>query len=97
VVIENNSSQVILGHMYCGESAKTSIPARESTVQVSPGDIIEAGEVMGQTGETGNSDGIHLHFEVRRCDEDGRCSIQNPSSVFLPGQNSLCLWEFLDE
>lgn len=95
VVIENNGSQVILGHMCCGESAKTSVPTGESTIQVSPGDIIDAGEVMGQTGETGNSDGIHLHFEVRHCDEDGRCSIVNPSSVFLPGQNSLCPWEFL--
>jgi len=97
VVIENRGSQVVLGHMCCGESGKTGSPTGESTIRVSPGDIIEAGESMGKTGETGNSDGIHLHFEVRQCDEDGRCQIQNPSSVFLPGQNLLCSWEALDE
>jgi len=41
VVIEYNGSQVILGHMCCGESAKTSTPTGESTIQVSLGDISE--------------------------------------------------------
>jgi len=51
--------------MCCGESGKTGSPTGESTIRVSPGDIIEAGESVGKTDETGNSDGIHLHFEVR--------------------------------
>lgn len=93
VVVENNGSQVILGHICCVESSKTNSPTGESTIQVEPGDIIEAGSVVGQTGETGNSDGIHLHFEVRKCDANGRCIIQNPSSVILSGQNSLCPWQ----
>jgi murein DD-endopeptidase MepM/ murein hydrolase activator NlpD len=71
------------------------VPTGDSTIRVSEGDIIEAGEVIGRTGETGNSGGIHLHFEVRRCDEGGRCQIQNPSSVFLAGQDSPCPWEAL--
>ena len=96
VVVENNGSQVILGHMCCGESGTTSAPTGESALQVHQGDIIEAGSVVGETGETGNSDGIHLHFEVRHCGGDGRCSIQNPSSVILPGQDSECEWERLD-
>jgi murein DD-endopeptidase MepM/ murein hydrolase activator NlpD len=96
VVVENGGSQVILGHMCCGESGTTSAPTGESTIEVSPGDVIEAGDVVGQTGQTGNSDGIHLHFEVRECDADGRCQIQDPSSVFLAGQDSLCEWESLD-
>jgi len=96
VVVENNGSQVILGHMCCGGSGTTSAPTGESTFRVQEGDIIEAGSVLGETGETGNSDGIHLHFEVRRCAADGRCSIENPSSVILPGQNSLCEWQGLD-
>ena len=96
MVVENNRSQVILGHMCCGDSGTTSAPTGEFTLQVQEGDIIEAGSVVGETGETGNSDGIHLHFEVRRCNADGRCSIQNPSSVSLPGQDSVCEWEGLD-
>jgi len=93
VVVENNGSQVILGHMCCGASGTTGAPTGDSAIRVLPGDIIEAGEMIGRTGETGNSGGIHLHFEVRRCDEGGRCQIQDPSSVFLAGQNSPCPWE----
>ncbi len=92
MVVENNGSQVILGHMCCGESEKTGAPTGESSIGVSSGDIITAGEIVGMTGETGNSDGIHLHFEVRQCDEQGRCEIQDPSGVILPGQNSTCSW-----
>jgi len=97
VVVENNGSQVILGHMCCGESGRTRAPKGESTIQVEEGDIIEAGSTVGQTGETGNSDGVHLHFEVRLCDSDGGCEIKNPSSVNLPGQNSLCPWELFSK
>ncbi len=96
VVVENSGSQVILGHMCCGESGTTGVPTGESTIEVSPGDVIEAGDVVGQTGQTGNSDGIHLHFEVRECDAEGRCQIQDPSSVFLAGQDSLCEWQALE-
>lgn len=95
VVVENYGSQVILGHMCCGESGKTGSPTGESSFQVKPGEILEAGSFVGETGETGNSDGIHLHFEVRQCDEQGRCKIQDPSSVILPGQNSTCSWQSL--
>jgi len=63
----------------------------------SPGDIIEAREAVGGTRETGNPDGIRLHCEVGQADENGRCSIQDPSSAILAGQNSLCDWHGLDE
>jgi murein DD-endopeptidase MepM/ murein hydrolase activator NlpD len=95
VVVENDGNQVILGHMCCGSSGTTGAPTGESTIEVSPGDVIDAGDVVGQTGDTGNSDGIHLHFEVRQCDEGGRCQIQDPSGVILPGQDSFCRWEDL--
>lgn len=95
VVIENGGSQVILGHMCCGDKGTSSYPSGESTIEVEPGDIIQAGDVVGLTGETGNSTGIHLHFEVRHCDTDGRCQIQDPSRVLLPGQDSFCRWEDL--
>jgi murein DD-endopeptidase MepM/ murein hydrolase activator NlpD len=70
-------------------------PSGSSSTSVNEGDIIEAGAVLGQTGDTGNSTGIHLHFEVRRCDKDGSCTIRDPNSVLLPGQISYCEWEML--
>jgi murein DD-endopeptidase MepM/ murein hydrolase activator NlpD len=96
VVIENQGAQVILGHMCCGEKGVSSSPTGGSTIQVEPGDVIDAGMVMGQTGETGKSTGIHLHLEVRLCDDDGRCQIHDPSNVILPGQNSSCPWQHLE-
>jgi murein DD-endopeptidase MepM/ murein hydrolase activator NlpD len=95
VVIENSGTQTILGHMCCGDRGTRGFPTGESTIGVEPGDIIRAGEVVGRTGETGNSTGIHLHFEVRHCEADGRCQIQDPSGVFLPGQISYCPWPAL--
>lgn len=97
VVVENNGWQTILGHMCCGSSGKSSSPTGLSSLQVSSGDIIDAGIFVGRTGDTGNSFGIHLHFEVRRCDEEGRCRIINPSDVMLPGQSSFCAWEALGD
>jgi murein DD-endopeptidase MepM/ murein hydrolase activator NlpD len=93
VVIENNGVQVILGHMCCGTSGKTDTPTDRRSLQVSAGEVISAGTIVGRTGNTGNSFGVHLHFEVRVCDTDGKCQIVNPSSVYLPGQESYCDWE----
>ena len=58
-------------------------------------ELIEAGAVLGQTGDTGNSTGVHLHFEVRKCDENGSCRIRDSNRVFLSGQSSYCAWEAL--
>jgi len=35
---------------------------------VKAGDIIKEGDVIGKMGTTGNSTGIHLHFEIREVD-----------------------------
>lgn len=94
VVIENNGYQVILGHHCCGEAGKEQEPTGPSSLQVVPGQVIEAGTPVGLTGDTGNSFGIHLHFEVRQCSEEV-CTIVDPSSVWLPGQLEACSWEAL--
>jgi murein DD-endopeptidase MepM/ murein hydrolase activator NlpD len=93
VVVENNGWQTILGHMCCGEAGTASSPTGDSSLQVQPGDVIQAGTVVGETGTTGNSTGVHLHLEVRKCDGKGRCAIMDPSSVLLSGQSLYCGWE----
>ena len=40
--------------------------AHMSVVQVSPGQQVGRGAVLGQMGSTGRSTGVHLHFEIRK-------------------------------
>ncbi|MDO4282655.1 MAG: peptidoglycan DD-metalloendopeptidase family protein [Clostridia bacterium] len=51
--------------------------AHLSTVVVSSGQVVRKGQVIGYSGNTGNSYGAHLHFEIR---ENGTCV--NPMSYF---------------
>lgn len=37
----------------------------DNSLAVSPGDVVQKGQVVGQVGNTGYSFGAHLHFEVR--------------------------------
>ena len=39
---------------------------RHGSIVVFPGDFIEAGEIIGSMGTTGNSTGVHLHFQLEK-------------------------------
>jgi murein DD-endopeptidase MepM/ murein hydrolase activator NlpD len=41
------------------------IYAHLNKVRVKPGAIVTKGQIIGESGNTGNSSGPHLHFEMR--------------------------------
>ncbi|MGB7363410.1 MAG: M23 family metallopeptidase [Rhodococcus sp. (in: high G+C Gram-positive bacteria)] len=55
VRIKSGDTEVLYGH--------------QSRIDVSVGDTIAPGQAIGAVGSTGNSNGPHLHFEVRRAGE----------------------------
>jgi Membrane proteins related to metalloendopeptidases len=54
-----------------------------SSIAVSNGQLVTAGQTIGYVGSTGNSTGAHLHFEIR---QSGQCL--NPESFFPAGSLS---------
>jgi hypothetical protein len=44
----------------------TTVYAHLGQIRVQPHNTVKAGQLIGQSGSTGNSTGPHLHFEVRR-------------------------------
>lgn len=66
---------------YCvidhGDGTQT-LYAHAKTLYVSKGDVVQKGEKIGAIGETGNTTGPHLHFEVRIKKSDGSVSRVQP-------------------
>jgi murein DD-endopeptidase MepM/ murein hydrolase activator NlpD len=68
VVVENNGYQVWLAHL--------------SSIQVSEGDILNYGDVVGLSGNTGNSTGAHLHYGIKQKTGEKSYVWLNPQSFF---------------
>lgn len=58
--------------------------AHLSAQHVKAGDVVKQGQVLGLSGNTGNSTGPHLHLELRPCNEVGMYA--EP----LPGYGKAC-------
>jgi len=61
--------------------------AHLSQVDVSVGQLLKTGDVLGEVGMTGYATGSHLHFEVRQMDNTYLRAI-NPELVLLPHVNA---------
>jgi len=68
VVVENNGYQVWLAHL--------------SSVQVVEGQILDYGDVVGLSGNTGNSTGAHLHYGIRQKTGEQSAVWLNPQNFF---------------
>jgi hypothetical protein len=56
---------VVIDHIIDGELVSTRYGHMQyGSLQVSPGETVEAGDVIGRVGSTGKSTGAHLHLEV---------------------------------
>lgn len=62
-----------------------SVYAHLSRVEVVPGQWLQAGDKLGEVGETGLTSGPHLHFEVR-VGEDTYFNTSNPELWLVPPQ-----------
>lgn len=68
VVIENDGYQIWLAHL--------------SSISVSPGEIVEYGDEVGSSGNTGNSTGGHLHYGIKHKTEAGSYVWLDPHLFF---------------
>ena len=63
------SAQVERGYGKCVRllhaDGTVSLYAHLSALSVTQGQVVQAGDLLGEEGNTGNSTGPHLHFEVR--------------------------------
>jgi len=72
VVVENNGYQLWLAHL--------------SSIQVSPGEILHYGDVVGLSGNTGNSTGGHLHYGIKQKTDEKSYVWLNPQLFFSEGE-----------
>lgn len=74
---------IMITHIVNGQQL-TTVYAHLSKISVSPGQTVQQGQVIGATGNTGDSTGPHLHFEVHKGSWNGSRSNSTNPSQYLP-------------
>jgi len=74
---------VVLQHGNLGQALFTLYGHLES-LDVATGEVVRAGDVLGQVGDSGIASGPHLHFEVRVGDPDSYAATRNPELWLRP-------------
>ena len=75
-----SGNRILITHNYGFETRY----AHLSKMQVKAGDVVQKGDIIGLSGNTGRSDGPHLHYEIRFLDK-----AHNPGDFLT--------WEFGDQ
>lgn len=65
IIYHNVPDSKCKGHNDCPKDELFSIYAHLASLKVKQGDFVERGQPVGVIGTTGNSSGVHLHFEFR--------------------------------
>ncbi|MFB4472838.1 M23 family metallopeptidase, partial [Oceanobacillus caeni] len=73
---------ILIAHSINGETY-TTLYAHLSSMAVSSGDVVSAGQVIGNSGNTGHSTGPHLHFEIHKGGWNGDANAKDPMN-YLP-------------
>ena len=63
---EDNHGEGYGKRVFISHGSITTIYAHLSEIYVSVGQKVTSGQIIGQAGTTGSSNGLHLHFEVRK-------------------------------
>ena len=85
VVIEHQAPQALLDELLPAPQPIYTLYGHLSAVSVEEGQVVKAGETIGQVGMAGIATGNHLHFEVR-LGANRYDSVSNPELWLLPHQ-----------
>ena len=75
---------IFINSYYNGEYIQTRYAHLESMPFYTVGDTVIAGQTIGGMGSTGNSSGVHLHFEFRIRSNSGTCISNSESTAVNP-------------
>lgn len=66
---QNSGNHVVVG---CDQFDVLLTHLKQGSIVVKEGQTVKIGELLGQIGNSGNSDGPHLHLDATRTDHDGK-------------------------